>query len=382
MSQRENAWTDRAARLAERLEADGALHDPAWKAAVAATPRHELVPTFYRQTPDNYEWEPVDATTPEGLDAAYSPTTLVTSLDGRDHPLSSSTKPDLIVTMLELLDIDEEHRVLAVGTGTGYTTALLTHRLGDRDVYSVDIDPPLVDAARDRLARLGHHPTLACRDGADGLPEHAPYDRIIATCSVPRVPWNWAEQLTPGGTVLVNVMPGAFNAGGLALLHQRGNRLEGRFSSQWASFMKMRGAGPTAPDEHRAPDTGSSRTRATTTPPAPWWDNRLVWLLAQFHGLPDGVTIGMRLDPDTGQPTAATMTAPDGSSADIALTATNGRYEVTETGPTPLWEPVEHAHRTWLTHGKPDWPRLGITATEHRQWLWIDHPHNPTHWPL
>ncbi|SFE54371.1 Protein-L-isoaspartate O-methyltransferase [Actinopolyspora alba] len=383
MSLREDAWTDLARRLADRLEADGALHTPAWKSAVAATPRHELVPTFYRQTPEHYEWESVDTATPEGLDAAYSPTTLVTSLDERDHPLSSSTKPDLIVSMLELLDVHDQHRVLAVGTGSGYTTALLCHRLGDRNVCSVDIDPALVEAARDRLASIGHHPTLACRDGADGLPEHAPYDRIIATCSVPRVPWPWADQLAAGSTVLVNVMPAAINAGGLALLHHSGDRLEGRFAGQWASFMGMRSADSTAPTEHRPPDTGNSRSRTTATPPTPWWDNTVVWLLAQFHGLPAGVTIGMRLDPDTAQPAAATMTAPDGSAADITLTASgDGRHEVTETGPTPLWEPVEHAHRTWLTHGKPEWPRLGITATAHHQWLWMDHPDSAVHWPL
>ncbi|PRW64644.1 methyltransferase domain-containing protein [Actinopolyspora mortivallis] len=382
MSQREDSWTARAARLAEQLENDGALHDPLWKEAVAATPRHELVPTFYRQSPEHHEWEPVDTATPEGFDAAYSPTTLVTSLDERDHPLSSSTKPDLVVRMLELLGVREGHRVLAVGTGSGYTTALLAHRLGDRSVYSVDIDPALVEAARGRLARVGCHPTLACRDGAEGLAEHAPYDRILATCSVPRVPWPWADQLVSGGTILVNVMPAAFNAGGLVALHHCGDRLEGRFADQWASFMGMRGAGPTVPGQHRAPDTGNPRTRTTNAPPTPWWDNRVVWLLAQFHGLPDGVTIGMRGEAQTGHPVAATMTAPDGSAAEIALAATNGHHEVTETGPTSLWEPVERAHRTWLTHGKPDWPRLGLTVTEHEQRLWIDHPDSPSHWTL
>ncbi|WP_019852797.1 methyltransferase domain-containing protein [Actinopolyspora mortivallis] len=375
-------WTERATRLAEQLEAEGAVRDPMWKAAVAATPRHELVPSFYRQTPDNYEWESVDATTRQGAEAVYSPTTLVTSLDEGDHPLSSSTKPDLIVRMLELLDIRDGHRVLAVGTGSGYTTALLAHRLGDRNVCSVDIEPDLVEAARERLSRLGCHPTLACRDGADGLPEHGPYDRILATCSVPRVPWAWAEQLASGGAVLVNVTPGAFNAGGLVLLRHRDDRLEGRFTDQWASFMGMRGADRTAP-ARRSPEVDTPRRRVSTTLPTPWWDNTVVWLLAQLHGLPAGVTVGMRLDPDTGQPAAATMSAPDGSAVEISLTASDdGRYGVTGTGPTDLWAPVEEAHRSWLTHGKPGWSRLGLTVAEHRQWLWIDHPDSPSRWRL
>ncbi|SFD87462.1 Protein-L-isoaspartate O-methyltransferase [Actinopolyspora alba] len=376
-------WTWRAERLADELETRGDLTDPRWKTAVATVPRHVLVPEAYQQDTGG-AWRHLATDSGKGLELAYSPTTLVTVLDERDHPLSSGTKPDLIVRMLETLDIDDEHRVLAIGTGTGYTTALLCHRLGDRNVCSVDIAPELVDDARDRLAGLGYHPELACRDGADGLPEHAPYDRVIATCSVSRVPWSWAEQLTVGGFALVNVKP-TVQAGNLVLLRRYPDRLEGRFTDRWAAFMSMRHQShdQNPPTTRTTPEDAEPRTRTTTTPPSPWWDNTVVWLLAQFHGLPDGVTIGMRLDPNTGQPAVATMTAPDGSTAEIGLTASGGgRYEVTEAGPTSLWEPVEHAHRTWLTHGKPGWTRLGITATEHEQRLWIDHPDSPSHWLL
>ncbi|WP_019855121.1 methyltransferase domain-containing protein [Actinopolyspora mortivallis] len=376
-------WTWRARRLADDLETRGDLTDPAWKTAVAAVPRHVLVPEAHQQDSTG-TWHHLTTDSAEGLDLAYSPTTLVTQLTDRSthrESTSSGTKPDLIVRMLETLDIHDGHRVLAIGTGTGYTTALLSHRLGDRNVCSVDIDPELVEAARTRLASLGYHPTLAARDGADGLAEYAPYERIIATCSVPRVPWTWAEQLAPGGAVLVNVKP-TVHAGNLVLLHRHPDRLEGRFTDRWVAFMTMRHH--THNQEPPAPrSTTEPRTRSTTTPPSPWWDNRVVWLLAQVHGLPDGVTVGMRLDPHTRQPAAATMTAPDGSTAEVSLTdSTAGRYDVTETGPTPLWEPVEQAHHTWLEHDQPDWPRLGLTATAHHQWLWIDHPDSAVHWPL
>ncbi|WP_019855242.1 hypothetical protein [Actinopolyspora mortivallis] len=109
----------------------------------------------------------------------------------------------------------------------------------------------------------------------------------------------------------------------------------------------------------------------------------MVWLLAEFHGLPHGVTIGTRLDPHARQPAAATMSAPDGSAVEISLTASDdGRYGVTGTGPTDLWAPVEEAHRSWLTHGKPGWSRLGLTVAEHRQRLWIDHPDSAARWSL
>ncbi|NYH77531.1 protein-L-isoaspartate(D-aspartate) O-methyltransferase [Actinopolyspora biskrensis] len=379
-------WTWRARRLADDLETRGDLTDPAWKTAVAAVPRHVLVPEAHQQDSTG-TWQQLTTDSGEGLELAYSPTTLITQLAHRGshrESTSSSTKPDLIVRMLETLDIHDQHRVLAVGTGTGYTTALLAHRLGDRNVYSIDIDPALVETARTRLASLGHHPTLDTRDGADGLSEHAPYDRIIATCSVPRVPWSWAEQLTPGGAVLVNVKPN-IHAGNLALLHRHPDRLEGRFTERWAAFMTMRHHphNQTPPTPRASTEGTEPRTRTTTTPPSPWWDNRVVWLLAQLHGMPTGVTIGMRLDPDTQQPAAATLTAPDGSTAEVSLTASDdSRHELTETGPTHLWDPVEHAHQTWLEHDQPDWPRLGLTATAHHQWLWLDHPDNPSHWSL
>jgi methyltransferase of ATP-grasp peptide maturase system len=372
----------RARQLADQLANNGDLHDLAWKAAVADIPRHLLVPEVYRQRGTG-QWEPVDVLSPDGLDLVYSPTSLTTKLVDRDdhkEAISSSTKPDLMLRMLETLDIRDGHKVLEIGTGTGYNAALMSHRLGDHHVFSVDIDQDLVDGARERLARIGFHPTLITVDGAEGLPEHAPFDRIIATCSVPRVPWSWAEQLAAGGQILVDVKPGGAEAGNLALLTRHKDRLEGRFTQRWAAFMTIRHKDV----EYHAPsarsETGQA-TRHTTTPPQPWWHNRVVWLLAQVLGLPRGVNVGMTLDPTTHEPNAALMSAPDGSWAAVTLTATNGNYNVTEAGPTPLWETVEHAHRIWTEQGKPDWPQLGLTVTLDAQRLWINSPEEVS-WPL
>lgn len=112
-----------------------------------------------------------------------------------------STKPDLMIHMLEVLNIQEGQRILEIGTGTGYNAALLGHRLGDDNVFSVDIDPELIDTARRRLADIGRHPHLTVGNGAEGWPEYAPYDRIIATCAVRRLPWVWYDQLNPRGAV-------------------------------------------------------------------------------------------------------------------------------------------------------------------------------------
>src|SRR5262249_60681651 len=89
--------------------------------------------------------------------------------------------------------------------GTGYNAALLAARLGDTQVFSVELRPDLTEAARQRLADTGYHPTLVTRDGAEGLAEHAPYDRIIATCAVPAVPPAWLAQTAPDGLILTDI---------------------------------------------------------------------------------------------------------------------------------------------------------------------------------
>ncbi|MGH3796960.1 MAG: methyltransferase domain-containing protein [Pseudonocardiaceae bacterium] len=368
-------WVSRARQLADRLTAQGDLLDPAWRDAVTAVARHVLVPGAYQQEGTG-AWQPVDVTSSAGLDLVYSPVTLITALADRgthQEAVSSSTKPDLVLRMLETLDIHDGHKVLEIGTGSGYNAALLAHRLGDERVFSIDVDHELVNAARQRLATIGLQPTLVTADGAGGLPEHGPYDRIIVTCSVTVVPWAWADQLTLGGRVLVDVKPGSY-AGNLVMLYRHRDRLEGRFTRRFASFMSMRRRDDNQASEPRAARAGDSRQRTTTTPPNPWYDSRVVWMLAQVHGLPSGIQIGMELDPDTRQPTASLLTALDGSWATISLTSTSGHYTVVEGGPTALWEHVEHAHRTWLAHDQPDWPRLGLTITTDEQHLWIDHP--------
>lgn len=368
-------WTVHAHRLADTLRDNGDLRSPAWHAAVAAVPRHLLVPRAFEQDTTG-TW--TEFTTADAPERVYSPETLITALEtvgAHQQPVSSSTKPDLMVRMLEILDVHGGNRVLEIGTGTGYNAALPAHHLGDDQVFSVDVDTDLVDVARRRLAETGFLPTLLATDGAAGLPGHAPFDRIIATCSVPAVPWAWAEQLTPGGAILVDLKL-ANSAGNLVHLHRVGDRLEGRFTSRWAAFMAMR-SGPTPAPAARADPAPSGTARTTETPGEPWRTASVAWFLAQLR-LPADTALTYHLDPTTRTPVATTLSTIDGSWARVELDSAT----VTEAGGTPLWPHVEWAHQQWTDAGQPPWDRLGLTVTPERHTVWLDDPAGRHRWQL
>jgi protein-L-isoaspartate(D-aspartate) O-methyltransferase len=367
-------WAERARAMADQLRAAGDVRSAEWHDALAAVPRHVFVPRVWVQGPD-LSWTAVDTGAPPGLDLVYSPVSLVTKLDG-GIAVSSSTKPDLMIRMLERLDVREGHTVLEIGTGSGYNAALLSHRLGAERVTSVEVDPELVPLARDRLASLGFAPALVEADGQDGHPGRAPYDRMIATCSVPRVPEAWPRQLADGGLLLVTVMPSQ-TSGNLAVLERHGDRLEGRFSARPVSFMTMRHAG--APRARTtAPRGGSVVRRATRAPDAPWRACPPAWFWASLR-VP-GLGHGFVLDVERRAPTATLVTAADGSRAEVELG--EGPRTVTESGPTALWQLVEEEWTRWQALGEPGWERLGLTVTPQRQWVWLDGASGPHRWPL
>ena len=120
---------------------------------------------------------------------------------GRDQTIS---QPYIVAYMTEKLDVRPGRRVLEIGTGTGYQTALLS-MLG-AEVYSVERIRELHDAARERLALLGFGAVrLFCGDGSLGWPEYAPYDRILVTAGAPDVPPALLAQLAESGRMVLPV---------------------------------------------------------------------------------------------------------------------------------------------------------------------------------
>jgi protein-L-isoaspartate(D-aspartate) O-methyltransferase len=149
--------------------------------AMRAVPRHAFVPSSV-------------------LDEAYN-----------DYPLpigygQTISQPSLVAMMTEQLELDPGERVLEIGTGSGYQAAIL-RELTDH-VFSVEIIPELSASAGAVLAALGYGDVqLDRRDGYFGWPEHGPFDAIIVTAAPDHLPSPLADQLAPGGRMIIPIGP-------------------------------------------------------------------------------------------------------------------------------------------------------------------------------
>ncbi|HXJ87212.1 MAG TPA: protein-L-isoaspartate(D-aspartate) O-methyltransferase [Candidatus Binatia bacterium] len=148
-------------------------------AAMEKVPRHEFAPERYR-------------------DQAYA-----------DHPLpigegQTISQPYIVALMLEALGVSPTERVLEIGTGSGYVTALLAELSGQ--VVSIERHASLADGARAVLVSLGYsNVKVVTGDGTRGYPEDAPYDGIIVSAAAPDVPPALLMQLAEGGRMIIPV---------------------------------------------------------------------------------------------------------------------------------------------------------------------------------
>ncbi|MEV6394775.1 methyltransferase domain-containing protein [Streptomyces sp. NPDC051907] len=234
--------------LVRRIVAEGGLADPAWRLAFEEVPRHLFVPYYFEIRSGAYErlWceDPDPVRRVRWLRGAYDDGPLATRV--RDGELvSSSSQPSLMAQMLQALQVREGEAVLEIGAGTGFNAALLSHRLGDDLVTTVDLDPEITESARSHLAAAGYRPAVITGDGKRGCPERAPFDCIIATCTLPSVPYAWLEQCRPGARILAPLSTG------LIVLRVQddvlGRSAEGRFLRTSAYFVPLRGDTRAAP---------------------------------------------------------------------------------------------------------------------------------------
>jgi methyltransferase of ATP-grasp peptide maturase system len=365
--------------LADQLNQDGLLTHPGWRDAFAAVPREAFVPFYFQPYRGRPGWRLVE-NGQEWREGVYADDALVTQLNGNDHaveaarrgetvegtPTSSSSAPSLMAAMLTALDAHDGHRILEIGTGTGYNAALLSHRLGDSNITTIEVDPALSSRASAALICAGHHPTVVCGDGTEGVTQAAPYDRLISTVALPRVPPAWLEQTRHGALILIPL--GFAGHGGLMALLARDatGGASGRFLPQYGGFMTIRSAPEAATPKIRSHLLNT--LRPTHVPPEALDDSHpaAFYLSLRCHR-PYKVIQFIPDDDSTAVQTWGQGT--DGST--FTLIHTNGITQVTAVG--PLWDEIEAAYTQWHELDRPERDRLGVTAGN-KQWVWLDTP--------
>jgi protein-L-isoaspartate(D-aspartate) O-methyltransferase len=147
-----------------------------------------------------------------------------------------TTQPSLVARMVEALSLDGDERVLEIGTGYGWQTALLAQLA--REVFSVERFADLAAAARATLAGRDNV-TVRVGDGSEGLREHAPFDAILVAAAYPEVPAPLVEQLAEGGRLVQPLGPGGHED--VVLFAKRGDELERIRSVSGARFVRLHG---------------------------------------------------------------------------------------------------------------------------------------------
>ena len=189
--------------------------DPAVIKAMHEVPRHLFV--IENQTSDAYS----DCPLPIGYDQTIS-------------------QPYVVASMTEHLALGPDSRVLEVGTGSGYQTAVLS--LIAREIYTIEIIPQLHDRAVRLFARLGYSGiTARCGDGSAGWIEKAPYNGIIVTAAAPKLPVLLVEQLAVGGRLIIPLGHSEEPLQSLYLIEKTTSGIEERYLYD-VRFVPMRGS--------------------------------------------------------------------------------------------------------------------------------------------
>lgn len=163
---------------------------------------------------------------------------VVTQLDDEGWPASSSSARWIMNAMLDALDLQPGHRVLEIGTGTGWNAALMA--AAGAVVTTVEIDDVLARRARSAVRSAGFPDVVVIHgDGELGEPSRAPFDRVIATAAVHTVPYEWVNQTTNDG-IIVLPYTGMYHQRGLAVLTVSSHVASGRIIDE-APFMPLLG---------------------------------------------------------------------------------------------------------------------------------------------
>ncbi|MEV7597993.1 rRNA adenine N-6-methyltransferase family protein [Kitasatospora sp. NPDC089797] len=354
--------------LTDGLLRSGALSGD-WEKVFRGTPRELFTPD---RVLDDGAWVDRGEQPRRWDELVTSDLPLVTQVyEGTGTPSSSSSMPTVVAQMLRHLDLSAGMRVLEVGTGTGWTTALLSRRTGDDGVTSVEVDPGLAGRAWDRLRAAGLRPTVLAGDGMLGHAEGAPFDRVQVTAAVRRLPSAIIEQTAPGGVILAPYGTPFCNGALLRLtVAEDGRSATGPFVED-VSFMWVRDQRPDS-GEFEVEDVRYGPSRMDPAAVAEQTDAAFavgLWMPELFRR-----TVRAGYDRFG---TGRTEVWDGESYAHCRLADRDGRHAVSRSGPRRLWDEVTAAHDRWVHCGRPGLTRFGMTVTVAGEHLpWLDEPGN------
>lgn len=377
------------ARMVQRLAANTYLAQwesawTPWRPALAAVPRHRYLPdtVWIDNDGDGPALLPLNrGDDPDRwLELAYCEEAVVTQVDdgcpvgpglAGQMPTSSASSPIIIAVMLAALEAQPGQRVCEIGTGTGYNAALLAHRLGARQVTSIEVDPEVATHARAALSGTGYGEVATITaDGALGYPPGEPYDRIIATAAVRRIPYRWVEQTRPGGRILlpwVNSYTGAL----VALTVDGNGGASGTVVGE-SSFMPLREQRERRGSVSSVVGAEEDRSEPSVTHLHPHWvcahqaarfaiGQRVPHCQWRYWPYDEQCGVGVLWLLDFESRSWAKLTH---STSD----ASDDEFLVYQHGLRRLWREVEAAHQWWVDHGKPgvDRWRFTVAPDSHR----------------
>jgi protein-L-isoaspartate(D-aspartate) O-methyltransferase len=344
--------------LVATLREQGALRTDALAQAFLMTPRELFLPFFLEQEEGDFRWHrrTADAYDEHAWIAAiYRNEPLVTLVDERRIPISSSSAPVVMAMMLEALEVGPGMSVLEIGTGSGYNAAVLAHLTGDPAlVTTIDLEEALARDARQVLHEHVGPVAVEVGDGRQGVATRAPFDRIVATASAPGIPRAWYEQLVPGGRLVMDLQGSLYKSSFLILEKAADGSARGYFDPRYLYFMPLRPGESLATRPVgrllREPVTAHIELPADETAVTLLEHRDFLWFLQWFlpgislarsSGGPDGRAFFTLIDPQKE------------TIIQLYLDKEAGMWSGDQRGGSHLWEKIQQAYALWNSLQRP-----------------------------
>ncbi|MBD0742944.1 methyltransferase domain-containing protein [Streptomyces sp. CBMA152] len=356
--------------LAKALQARGVLPDR-WAHTVRRVDRAMFIPDRTRDL-DRFT-DPV-----QWAATVYADVPIVTQWDdgaddGPGYPTSSSSKPSVMLETLELASIQDDDTVFEIGTATGYNAAWLCEQLSDEQVTTIEYDEALFRQARQNLRLAGYKPTFLHGDGLAGHPHRAPYQKILATCTLRRIPPALLAQTADGGRIVAPYGE-SFHSYSYLVLDVDGGEGTGRFTGNpdfmWAR--QQRGRMAQVSDVYQGQDGTPGITRIN---PLSLVDDAD----AEFYISLKVPGVWAKVGRDDDAPGEATLwLLSDDRHSWAAVEHIEGatEFEADQYGSRRLWDEVAAAWRDWDDRGRPVRDRFRLTVTPYEHRVWLDDPAN------